>query len=224
MYTCSHKQLNTMKDLTTRQREILTFIEHYEWRNGFWPSIREIQEKFDFKSTNAVMGHLRALEKKDAIERIAGQARTFRIHRPDKAEIVEMPADATEVVDIPIMGDIAAGYPDRVEPSGEIGRLQVDIASAGFSKRHRNFALKVRGESMVDAEIYDGDMVVVEPRDPQDGDIVAALIDGETTLKRYIKKIGDPPYLKAENKFYPELYPINELTIQGVAKAVVRSL
>ena len=170
------------------------------------------------------MGHLRALEKKDAIERIAGQARTFRIHRPDKAEIAEMPADATEVVNIPIMGDIAAGYPDRVEPSGEIGRLQVDIASAGFSKRHRNFALKVRGESMVDAEIYDGDMVVVEPRDPQDGDIVAALIDGETTLKRYIKKIGDPPYLKAENKFYPELYPINELTIQGVAKAVVRSL
>ena len=213
-----------MKDLTARQSEILTFIEHYEWRNGFWPSIREIQEKFNFKSTNAVMGHLRALEKKDAIKRIAGQARTFRIHSPDKAEIVEMPTDATEVVDIPIVGDIAAGYPDRVEPSGEIGRLQVDIASAGFSKRHRSFALQVRGESMVDAEIYDGDMVVVEPRDPQDGDIVAALIDGETTLKRYIQKIGDPPYLKAENKFYPELYPINELTVQGVAKAVVRSL
>lgn len=224
MDNCSRIQLNTMKDLTDRQREILTFIEHHEWRNGYWPSIREIQEKFNFKSTNAVMGHLRALEKKDAIERITGQARTFRIHHHDTPEVSEMPNNATEVVDIPIMGDIAAGYPDRVEPSGEIGRLQVDIASAGFSKRHRSFALQVRGESMVDAEIYDGDMVVVEPRDPQDGDIVAALIDGETTLKRYIQKNGEPPYLKAENKFYPELYPINDLTVQGVAKAVVRSL
>jgi len=224
MDNCSRKQLNTMKDLTDRQREILTFIEHHEWRNGYWPSIREIQEKFNFKSTNAVMGHLRALEKKDAIERITGQARTFRIHHHDTPEVSEMPNNATEVVDIPIMGDIAAGYPDRVEPSGEIGRLQVDIASAGFSKRHRSFALQVRGESMVDAEIYDGDMVVVEPRDPQDGDIVAALIDGETTLKRFIQKNGEPPYLKAENKFYPELYPINDLTVQGVAKAVVRSI
>ncbi len=224
MDNCSRIQLNTMKDLTERQREILTFIEHHEWRNGYWPSIREIQEKFNFKSTNAVMGHLRALEKKDAIERITGQARTFRIHHHDTPEVSEMPNNATEVVDIPIMGDIAAGYPDRVEPSGEIGRLQVDIASAGFSKRHRSFALQVRGESMVDAEIYDGDMVVVEPRDPQDGDIVAALIDGETTLKRYIQKNGEPPYLKAENKFYPELYPINDLTVQGVAKAVVRSI
>ena len=224
MDNCSRIQLNTMKDLTERQREILTFIEHHEWRNGYWPSIREIQEKFNFKSTNAVMGHLRALEKKDVIERITGQARTFRIHHHDTPEVSEMPNNATEVVDIPIMGDIAAGYPDRVEPSGEIGRLQVDIASAGFSKRHRSFALQVRGDSMVDAEIYDGDMVVVEPRDPQDGDIVAALIDGETTLKRYIQKNGEPPYLKAENKFYPELYPINDLTVQGVAKAVVRSI
>lgn len=224
MDTCSHKQLNTMKDLTHRQKEILTFIEHYEWRNGFWPSIREIQEKFNFKSTNAVMGHLRALEKKGAIERIHGQARTFRIHRPDAPDRGELPDNASEVVDIPVMGDIAAGYPDRVEPAGEIGRLQVDIASAGYSNRRRSFALQVRGESMVDAEIYEGDMVVVEPREPRDGDIVAALIDGETTLKRYIKKGNEPPYLKAENKFYPELYPINEMTVQGVAKAVVRSL
>jgi len=213
-----------MKELTTRQQEILTFIEHHEWRNGYWPSIREIQDKFGFKSTNAVMGHLRALEKKEVLERIPGQARTFRINRPDAPEIPSMPEDATEVVDIPVMGDIAAGYPDRVEPAGEIGRLQIDIQNAGFSSRRRTFALQVRGESMVDAEIYDGDMVIIEPRDAKDGDIVAALIDGETTLKRYIKKAGEPPYLKAENKFYPELYPISELSVQGVAKAVVRSL
>lgn len=231
-----------MKTLTARQQEILTFIEHHEWRNGFWPSIREIQETFGFRSTNAVMGHLRALETKGAIQRIPGQARTFRITRSEAGghprsthpthptdpthSPAGLPDDATEVVDIPIYGDIAAGYPDRVEPAGEIGRLQVDIRNAGtgHSERRRTFALQVRGESMVDAEIYEGDMVVVEQREPRDGDIVAALIDGETTLKRYIQKSGEPPYLKAENKFYPELYPVNELTVQGVAKAVVRSL
>jgi repressor LexA len=224
MFKCSPKQLNIMKDLTTRQQEILTFIEDYQWRNGYWPSIREIQDKFGFKSTNAVMGHLRALEKKGVIERIPGQARTFRINRPDSPDFNEIPEDATEVVDIPVLGDIAAGYPDRVEPAGEIGRLQVDIQHAGFDNRKRTFALQVRGDSMVDAEIYEGDMVVVEPREARDGDIVAALIDGETTLKRYIQKAGEPPYLKAENKFYPELYPVTELSVQGVAKAVVRSL
>ncbi len=224
MLNRSPKQVDSMQALTTRQQEILSFIEHYEWRNGYWPSIREIQEQFGFKSTNAVMGHLRALEKKEMLKRIPGQARTFCIHRPHNAKVPDIPADAIEVVDIPVIGDIAAGYPDRVEPAGEIGRLQVDIQSAGFSNRSRSFALQVRGESMVDAEIYDGDMVIIEPRDAYDGDIVAALIDGETTLKRYIQKPGEPPYLKAENKFYPELYPVTELCVQGVAKAVVRSL
>jgi repressor LexA len=213
-----------MKELTLRQEEILKFISQYEWRNGYWPSIREIQEQFQFKSTNAVMGHLRALEKKGAIQRIAGQARTFRINRPGNEEPEAIPQDASEVVDIPVYGAIAAGYPDRVESGGEIGRLQVDIQSASFDSRRKSFALQVRGESMVDAEIYDGDMVIVEPREARDGDIVAALIDGETTLKRYIQKPGEPPYLKAENKFYPELYPVSELCVQGVAKAVVRSL
>lgn len=213
-----------MKGLTARQNEILDFIERHEMKNGFWPSIREIQHRFGFKSTNAVMGHLRALEKKGAIKRIPGQARTFRIHRTGSFETAAFPEGATEVVDIPIMGDIAAGYPDRVEPAGEIGRLQIDIHTAGHSPNRRSFALQVRGDSMIDAEIYDGDLVVVEPREARDGDIVAALIDGETTLKRFIQKRGAPPYLKAENKFYPELYPVTELTVQGVAKAVVRSL
>ena len=118
-----------MKELTTRQIEILDFITNYEWRHGFWPSIRNIQMEFDYKSTNAVMGHLRALERKGAIERIPGQARTFRINRPDKPQAsfdYEIPENASEVVEIPVYGAIAAGYPDRVESSGAVGKLQVD--------------------------------------------------------------------------------------------------
>ena len=229
MYKCSPNHMYTMKELTARQIEILDFITNYEWRHGYWPSIRNIQVQFSYKSTNAVMGHLRALERKGAIERIPGQARTFRIHRPDQSETNfenTIPENATEVVEIPVYGAIAAGYPDRVESSGAIGKLQVDIQNAGFSNIHRkqSFALEVRGDSMIDAEIYDGDRIIIEPREARDGNIVAALIDGEVTLKRLIHKNGEPPYLKAENQNYPELHPLNNLEIQGVAKAVVRSL
>ena len=224
MLTCSPKQVSTMKELTNRQQEILSFIENHERGNGYWPSIREIQETFGFKSTNAVMGHLRALEKKNCIQRIPGQARTFRINHSKVVEMPNIPEGTTDVVNIPIMGSIAAGYPDRVEPAGEVGQLQVDMQTAGSFGRYRSFALQVCGESMINAEIYDGDNVIIEPREPRDGDIVAALIDGETTLKRYIHKPGEPPYLKAENEIYPELYPVNELCVQGVAKAIVRSL
>ena len=219
-----------MDTLTSRQEEILRFIDHHQRQNVYWPSIREIQERFGFKSTNAVMGHLRALERKGVLERIPGQARTFRIlgeHSETtghSGHAVQPQDNLSEVVDIPVLGDIAAGYPDRVEPAGEIGRLQVDARTAGNAQRDRTFAIQVRGDSMVDAEIYEGDMIIVEPREPRNGDIVAALIDGETTLKRFIKRGDGPPYLKAENKFYPELYPVAELSIQGVAKAVVRDL
>lgn len=210
-----------MKELTTRQHEILGFIQLMHRQQAYWPSIREIQEHFGFKSTNAVIGHLRALERKGYLTRVPGQARAFRITF-DYTE--ETPEGAYEVVDIPIYGAIAAGYPDGVEPAGEIGRLQIDAGTAGVRRSRRAFALKVRGESMIDAGIFDGDIVVVEPGLPKPGDIVAALIDGETTLKRYIQEGNRAPYLKAENVLYPELHPVSELLVQGIAKAVVRSL
>ncbi|QYY35201.1 transcriptional repressor LexA [Ruficoccus sp. ZRK36] len=210
-----------MKDLTTRQHEILGFIQLHFRQENFWPSIREIQTHFGFRSTNAVMGHLRALERKGYISRVAGQARAFRVTYDDGETF---PENSTEVIDIPIYGHIAAGYPDGVETGGEIGRLQIDVDTAGVRRNRRAFALKVRGESMIGAGIFDGDIVIVEPGLPKNGDIVAALIDGETTLKRFMQKPGHPPYLKAENPDYPQLHPVSELVIQGLAKAVVRSL
>lgn len=214
--------MNTMKDLTQRQREILNYLCRYFQANNYWPSIRNIQEEFDFKSTNAVMGHLRALERKNAIQRIPGQARAYRLADYGTHESVN--DDDSQLVDLPIYGSIAAGYPDGVESTGEIGRIQVDSATAGVRRGGRAFALKVRGESMIDAGILDGDVIVIEPGEPRHGDIVAALIDQETTLKRYMKESGKSPYLKAENPHYPELYPVVEMMVQGIAKAVVRSL
>jgi len=210
-----------MKKLTTRQHEILGYIQLHFREETYWPSIREIQEHFGFKSTNAVMGHLRALERKGYISRAPGQARTFRVTYDDGTN---KPVFAKDVVNIPIYGNIAAGYPEGVESGGEIGRLQIDIDTAGVRRNKRAFALKVRGDSMIDAGIFDGDVVVLEPGAPRDGEIVAALIDNETTLKRFVQREGRAPYLKAENVDYPELHPVSELVIQGIAKAVVRSL
>lgn len=211
-----------MKALTYRQQEILGYLQLYQRERGTWPSFREIEEHFGFRSTNAVMGHIRALERKGYISRVAGQARTYRINYD--LEAGNQPEEALEVVEMPIYGSIAAGFPDGVESGGAVGRLQIDAETAGIRRSRRSFALKVRGESMVDVGIYDGDTVIIEQCAAQDGDIVAALIDGETTLKRFINKPERAPYLKAENRNYPELHPVSELVVQGVARAVVRNL
>lgn len=212
-----------MQKLTKRQQEMLRYIQSHMQEKGTWPSFREIQEFFGFKSTNAVMGHLKALERKGCLTRVPGQARTFRI-TTDGFEEDLLPEGAVPVVTVPIFGNIAAGYPEGVETGGEVGTMQIDAHTAGLRRGHKAFALKVRGDSMVDAGIFEGDIVVLERRQPVNSDIVAALIDGETTLKRYIQQSDEPPYLKAENHNYPKLYPMSELLVQGVAKAVVRNL
>lgn len=219
----------SMSTLTVRQQEILGFIRLHARSKGYWPSIREIQTHFGFKSTNAVAGHLHALQAKGVIDRVPGQARTFRLIQgsPDLQAMETPPpagAEIDEVADLPLYGAIAAGYPDGVESSGVVDRIQVDMQTARNSRARGTFALRVRGDSMIDAGIFDGDVVIVEPRNARHGDIVAALIDGATTLKRLIDRPGQPAYLKAENAAYPDLHPIADLVIQGVATSVVRKL
>lgn len=119
-----------------------------------------------------------------------------------------------------IAGTISAGYGEPVDPT-ELGSIPVDLAALNIKATTRTFALRVRGDSMSGAHIADGDLVVIEAREPKIGDIVAALIDGETTLKRFVAKDGQI-FLKAENAKYPDLIPLRELTIQGVMRAVVR--
>ncbi len=97
----------------------------------------------------------------------------------------------------------------------------MDIATIGIPRHARAFALKVRGDSMIEEHIRDGDIVILEVKQPRKGDVVAALIDGETTLKRYVVEKGKP-FLKAENELYPDLTPVAELVVQGVMVALVR--
>jgi len=121
---------------------------------------------------------------------------------------------------IPIRGEVVAGRPTRSEEV-ESGCISVDLSTIGISPNARTFALKVRGDSMVGVHILDGDTIVLEMKTPHDGAIVAALVDGECTLKRYFVRRG-VPYLKAENPKYADVIPARELVIQGVVVAVFR--
>lgn len=175
------------------------------------PSTREIQAYFGFASQTAAMSHLRALEKKEVIIRLPGKAR---------AVIFPEELEREEIIDIPLYGSIAAGYAETMEEERE-GSLSIDIATLGLHRNSRTFALRVRGESMIDAHICEGDTVILEFREPRKNDIVAALIDGETTLKRFVQKDGRY-YLRAENKNFPDLIPAQELIIQGVMIGLLR--
>jgi repressor LexA len=198
-------------ELTQRQQEILDYLRLSQRKTGIMPSTREIQHYFRFASQTAAMSHLRALERKGVIQRLPGKARAVVF--PDDL-------DRGEIADIPIYGCIAAGMAQDADAHRE-GSVAVDITALGLSNNTRTFALKVRGDSMIDAHICDGDTVILELREPRKGDIVAALIDGETTLKRYVVERGKP-YLHAENPDYPDLIPARELVIQGVMVALMR--
>lgn len=234
-----------MKDMTDRQKAILEYIRKHFADNHYWPSIRDIQNEFGFKSTNAVTGHLRALERKGNIARVPGQARAYRLAEakpgsPAAPRAPKAPAksgdilpfvpesvrdvDESNLLTIPVYGSIAAGYPDGVEPGQPIAQLQIDPETAGVRRGTKLFALRVRGESMIEAGIQDGDTVILEKGEGRPGDIVAALIDGEVTLKRLMLGKDRRTYLKAENPSYPNLMPTASLSVQGIARTLVRRI
>jgi repressor LexA len=197
--------------LTARQREVLDYIQECQDRDGLVPSTREIQARFGFASQTAAMNHLRALERKGAITRRPGKARavTLASHRPRAA-----------LLDIPVFGTIVAG-PTELSEQESLESVSVDSQALGISRGTRVFGLKVRGDSMIGAQIRYGDLVILEQKQPKSGDVVAALIDGETTLKRFVLD-GAQPFLRAENPKYPEIYPMTELLVQGVMVALIR--
>jgi repressor LexA len=196
--------------LTERQRNVLEFIQNEQREKGITPSTREIQVHFGFASQTSVMQYIATLERKGFLDRHARKARALIT-----------PVQKVRITDVPIYGQIPAGMATLTEQTIE-GHVSLDSRSANTSKNARTFALRVRGDSMIGAHILDGDIVILEDReDVQNGDIVAALIDGETTLKRYVMEHGRP-YLKAENPLYPNLVPARELRIQGVMVSLVR--
>ncbi len=200
-----HKLVNvTSAKLTARQREILGFIRETELRRGDGPTTREVQARFGFASQTAACDHIRALERKGALQKVSGKARAITTSPPRQ-----------RLVHVPLFGTIPAGMPDGTEPQPD-GFVVVDGVASGLSENAQLFATRVRGDSMIGAHILDGDYAVFEAREPAPGQIVAALIDGETTCKRYMRDGEGRPFLRAENPAYPALLPARELVIQGV--------
>ena len=196
--------------LTERQKNVLDFIQREQREKGVTPSTREIQSHFGFASQTSVMQYIVALERKGFLDR-----------HPRKARALITPAMKVRITDIPIYGQIPAGMSALTEQTIE-GHVSLDARSANISRNRSTFALCVRGDSMIGAHIVDGDIVILEEsKEVHNGDIVAALIDGETTLKRYVVEHGRP-YLKAENPRYPNLIPARELKIQGVMVSLIR--
>jgi repressor LexA len=191
---------------------VLAFIEHYQDENQRPPTIREIQDHCGFKSPRAVSYILEKLE----------EARLI-IRRAHSRGVQLTKASATfPGVQLPLFAAIPAGMPDQFDASEAPEMLRFIPTTLGISNPGKAFAVRVRGDSMIDAGIFSGDIVVLEQKEARPGDIVAALIDGENTLKRLIKENGRV-YLKAENENYPNLDPVEKLDIQGVVVSVLRT-
>lgn len=182
--------------LTTRQREILEFITTFIHERGYPPTLREIGEHFGIRSTNGVNDHLKALEKKGYLRREDLKSRAmWPVHAPPggapgegRGQVIPMrrPGNAEDdaVVDVPIVGRVAAGLPILAVENIE-DRVRVDRFFLGAPPQEV-FGLRVVGESMIDDGILDGDYVFVKKTPTaQAGDIVVAMIDEEATVKRY---------------------------------------
>jgi len=199
--------------LTKIERRIYNYLVDYLKENTYQPSIREIGKRFGIKSTKTVSEHLQALADKGHIERDASRSRGVRI--------VGMNLFPS-VLSAPLYGKIAAGTPalmrDNVRDSYELDRKLVTSADG--------FLLEVKGDSMVDAGIDDGDLVIVEPvpdDDVRNGEIVAARIDGEGTIKRYFAKDGKI-ILEPANSNYPPIlvHEHEDFTVLGRVTGLFR--
>ena len=208
--------------LTDRQEEILTFIQQFTRENGYPPTLREIGKQFQISSTFGVKRHLDALVKKGHINIESNASRGISLIRKSLNEFSDNLSNYENVfVKIPIVGRVAAGVPINAVENIE-GSLIVDPS---FLKRAENaFALRVRGDSMINAGINDGDLVIVSPNEQtKNGDIVVAILNDEATVKKFVisdKKIKLVP----ENSAYLpiEVNTGDDFKLAGKVKGVVR--
>ena len=197
-----------MSQLTTRQREIYEFIRSKIEKRGYGPTVREIGTEFKIRSPNGVMCHLNALVKKGLILREPNSARAIQLvdHRPPGAHL-------------PLLGRVAAGNPiEAVEQTNE----HLDFNELFVAPNH--FALRVRGQSMIEDHIDDGDFVVIrQQEDAENGARVVAMIDNEVTLKRLHKDKGQVWLEPANSAMQPiPVEPSSDAKILGVLVGVLR--
>lgn len=202
-----------MKQITERQNEVLTFIATFTKTNEYPPTVREISRHFDI-SLRAVQDHLAALQRKGYLSTEQKRSRSIRILSGVKTE-----ENKTYVSKIPLLGTIAAGRPLLSEENLD---GYVNLTEPFIRPGKSYFALRVRGTSMINAGILEGDLAVIEQSETAlDGQIVVAVLDNAITLKRYYKET-DQIRLQPEN---PDMQPIycKEVRIAGILSNIVRT-
>ncbi len=210
--------------LTDRQEEILQFIQQYQQINGYPPTLREIGKKFGIVSTFGVKRHLEALTKKGYLNILSNASRGISINRDDfePASVFDI-NENSNINKIPIIGRVAAGSPIMAEENIE-GSIVID--ESFMKKDNDSFALRVKGDSMIEAGIFEGDLVIVSPRASSiSGDIIVARVDDEVTVKIYENKNKSVRLIPQNKKYEPILVTEkNEFSIFGNVTGVVRWL
>ena len=203
------------EDLTQKQIEILLYIKSEVQRQGYPPAVREICKGVNLKSTSTVHGHLEKLEQKGYIRKDPTKPRAIEILDRDEGYLLS----PKRTMDVPIVGRVTAGSPIlAVENIEDTYPVPLDIVEG-----HEVFILKVHGESMVDAGIIDGDLVLVsEQKTALNGEIVVALLDDEATIKRFFKE-KDRIRLQPENQFMEPIFPDN-ISILGKVIGLYRKI
>jgi repressor LexA len=229
--------------LTRKQLELLDFIRTRMDKDGVPPSFDEMKEALDLRSKSGIHRLITALEERGFIRRLAHRARAIEIVKlpeamerpgfsprviegskaaPAPAPLGAMPVEAIHALQLPVMGRIAAGVP--IEAISHVSH-HVAVPGSMLSGRGQHYALEVKGDSMIEAGINDGDIVVIrEQQTAENGDIVVALVeDQEATLKRFRRK-GNLIALEAANPIYEtRLYPDHAVKVQGRLVGLIRS-
>jgi repressor LexA len=198
--------------LTKRQREILNYLTSYTEQNGYAPSFEEIAEQFRYSSLATVHEHLSNLERKGYIKRSYNESRAIEI----------LPSDATpRVIELPVLGSVAAGLPIEAVEQGETMCVPENFVRRGGN----HYVLRVRGNSMIDEQIRDGDFVVInERRSVDNGEMVIALTNGSSaTVKKFYRERDGRIRLQPANETMAPIYVSeNDVMIQGVVVGVMR--
>jgi repressor LexA len=190
-------------DLTNNEEMVLNYIEDYLRSHKMYPTYREIQSHLALRSINSISQYIKQLEYKGILE--VKKNKGYRLFPSQKDQI--------ELIHLRVLGNVQAGLPKDAGSDNEIIKLPNNFVK----NPDITFALRVRGNSMADAGIHEGDIVIVEKRPKAfNGEVIVALVNNENTVKRYIRHEDGTRYLKAESQFYSDIIPDGDWVLQGV--------
>lgn len=207
--------------LYRRERELLNYIVQFQEQHGYSPTLREMADAMGRNSVSTIHALIRSMVDKGYVQKVEGNTRTLKVIKRDNIGILmgATPKAIGPTISLPLMGYIAAGQPlePHTDPEATFG-----VASDVLSGKKTSYVLQVKGSSMIDDGILDGDFVVIEKSETaNNGDIVVALVDDNlATLKRFFRE-GDRVVLRPANNNMEPIYP-NDIKIQGIVVSLVR--